>query len=150
MQQSNDLVLVSCSSPILYGIYKNAKLVQSFQTSQKALNALSEIQAIIKSYAIKRIFYARGPGSFTAIKLTHLFLQTLQTVEGIELFCTDSFYFNANSPIKAFGNQYFIKKEEILLKKFEVLPTCEFVLPQMLFEEDFQAECEPLYVLPAV
>lgn len=150
MQQSNNLVLLSCISPILYGIYENGKLIQSFQTAQKTLNVLSEIQLLIKAHKIKRIFYARGPGNFTAIKLTHLFLQTLQIAEDVELFCVDSFYFNANAPIKAFGNQYFIKEEEILLKKFEVLPTCEFALPQILFEEDFKTECEPLYVLPAV
>lgn len=151
MQKSNDLVLLSSLSPILYGIYRDGKLVASFQTQEKTLDALLKVFAIIKEYGVKRVFYANGPGSFTAIKLTHIFLQTLQIAEGIELFCVDSFYFNANSPIKAFGNQYFFKtKEGIVLQSLQEIPRDAFMLPKELRIRDFSLNCQPLYVLPAV
>lgn len=151
MQKSNDLVLLSSLSPILCGIYQDGRLIDSLQTQEKTLDALLKVFALIKKYKIKRVFYANGPGSFTAIKLTHIFLQTLQIVEGIELFCVDSFYFNANSPIKAFGNQYFLKtKEGIVLQSFQKDPCSVFALPKELKTQDFSLDCKPLYVLPAL
>lgn len=151
MQKSNDLLLLSSLSPILYGIYSDGKLISSFQTQEKTLDALLKVFALIKENKIKRVFYANGPGSFTAIKLTHIFLQTLQIIEGIELFCVDSFYFNANAPIRAFGNQYFLKTQEgIVLQSFQEDPYSVFMLPKELRVQDFSLECEPLYVLPAL
>lgn len=151
MQESSDLILFSSLSPILCGIYQNKRLIDSFQMQEKTLDALLKVFDLIKRYEVKRVFYANGPGSFTAIKLTHLFLQTLQIVKGVELFCVDSFYFNHNSPIKAFGNQYFFKtKEGIVLQSFQEIPCNGFALPQELREEDFLSDCKPLYILPAV
>lgn len=151
MQKSNDLILLSSLSPILYGIYSDGKLVDLFETQEKTLDALVGVFSVIQQYGVRRIFYAKGPGSFTAIKLTHIFLQTLEIIEGLKLFCADSFYFNGNSPIKAFGNQYFVKQEgEISLKSFQEPPCSVFSLPKELRLEDFSSDCRPLYVLPAV
>ncbi|WP_027326938.1 hypothetical protein [Helicobacter pametensis] len=149
--QKNDLLLLSSVSPILYGIYTQSRLVRSFESHQKTLDALVDLHKILESENVGRIFYARGPGSFTAIKLTHIFLQTLKVIEGIELFCTDSFFFNKNAPIKAFGNRYFQKQNEnIVLESFSEEPLCKFMLPEFLDESKFDQACEPLYVLPAV
>lgn len=149
--QKNDLLLLSSLSPILYGIYSNKRLIQSFRSDEKTLDVLTKVHELILAHNIGRVFYAKGPGSFTAIKLTHIFLQTLSIVEGIELFCIDSFFFNSNAPIRAFGNRYFQKIEnEIVLRSFEEEPRCEFVLPEILEENVFSSKCEPLYVLPAV
>lgn len=151
MLKSNDLVLISNLSPILCGIYTDGRLVHSFEISKKTLDALVEVFALIRKYNVRRVFYANGPGSFTAIKLTHIFLQTLQIVEGIELFCTDAFYFNASSPIKAFGNQYFLKiNNNIILESIQDAPLPCFALPSELCERSFSSDCKPLYVLPAV
>lgn len=151
MQESSDLVLFSTLSPILCGIYQNKKLIDSFQMQEKTLDALLKVFMLTKKYEIKRVFYANGPGSFTAIKLTHIFLQTLQIVKGIELFCVDSFYFNQNSPIRAFGNQYFLKTAEgITLESFQEISCDGFALPQELRVQDFSSDCKPLYILPAV
>lgn len=150
-QKSNDLVLISASSPILCGIYEEGECKEVFRYEDKTLNALTKIAQIIKDKGIKRIFYAKGPGSFTAIKLTHIFLQTLKITQDIELYSLDCFYFNDNSPIKAFGNQYFIKEgEEIVLKGFESIECKDFALPKILRSEDFGTCNEPLYVLPPV
>lgn len=149
--QKNDLLLFSTTSPILYGIYIQGKLFEAYETQKKTLDALSVLHEIIEKNNIGRIFYANGPGSFTAIKLTHIFLQTVHILKGVELFCVDSFFFNQNAPIRAFGNQYFQKKgNEIILASFESESKCEFVLPEVLEKKFFDSKCEPLYVLPAV
>lgn len=148
-QKSNDLVLISTSSPILCGIYEEGECIQSFRYEDKTLDALTKLYQELRGRRIERIFYAKGPGSFTAIKLTHIFLQTLQITQGIALFSLDAFYFNDNSPIKAFGNQYFIKEgEKIILKSFEGAECKDFALPKRLKSEDFGTCNEPLYILP--
>lgn len=151
IQKSIDLVLFSTSAPLLCGIYEDLKLIEQKSYSCKTLDALTDLLSSLRGREIKRVFYAKGPGSFTAIKLTHIFLQTLQITKGIKLYSSDAFYFNANAPIKAFGNQYFIKeKGEITLHSFEQVQSCEFILPQKLNLEDFSQENEPLYILPPV
>lgn len=150
-QKSNDLVLISITSPLLCGIYKQGECIESFSYECKTLDALTDLCEKIKSKNIARVFYAKGPGSFTAIKLTHIFLQTLQITQNLELYSLDSFYFNHASPIRAFGNQYFIKeKQKIVLKSFEEIKPSGFALPQKLRVEDFGRENEPLYILPPV
>lgn len=149
MPCKNDVILFSSSSPLLCGIYENEELVQSWSFEGKTLDGLIEV--LQKCPKIDRVFYARGPGSFTAIKLTHIFLQTLQITQGVELFATESFYFNNNLPIKAFGNQYFVKNaSEIVLQRFEEELEVEFRLPNRLEVGDFCSMNEPLYILPPV
>lgn len=150
-QKSSDLVLISTSSPILCGIYQDGECKEVLSYRCKTLDALTQLYEDLRGRKISRVFYARGPGSFTAIKLTHIFLQTLQITQGIELYSTDAFYFNHSSPIPAFGNQYFIKEGGgIVLKSFEQAQDVEFALPQKIIQEDFGDENEPLYILPPV
>lgn len=150
-QKSIDLLLLSTTSPLMCGIYEDLELKESRNYECKTLDALTDILSSLAQIKINRIFYSRGPGSFTAIKLTHLFVQTLSIIKNIDLYSTDAFYFNANTPIKAFGNQYFFKEgEEIVLKTLQQAQLQKFVLPQKIREEDFSKNNEPLYVLPPV
>ena len=106
---------------------------------------------ILEIFTCKRVYFARGPGSFMAIKITYIFLRTLSITKNIELFATDGFYFNDNKPIKAMRKMYFIKEDDkIITKIFEEEQNSEFVLPEDLKIENFSKDIEPLYILPAV
>lgn len=118
------------------------------QTSE-ALPLLFE--SILKEYAPKRLFFARGPGSFMAIKITYIFLKTLSITLGIPLLACDGFVFNERRPIRAMRNLYFIKEtEEITTIRLENSVEQHFTLPMDLDETLFNNEIEPLYMLPAV
>jgi tRNA A37 threonylcarbamoyladenosine modification protein TsaB len=88
-----------------------------------------------------------------AIKITYLFLKTLTITKNCELFATDGFSFNQNSPIKAIGTLYFLRKNGIIATQKideELEEIKAFALPQSLNYEIFTKENEPLYILPAV
>ena len=86
-----------------------------------------------------------------AIKITYLFLRTIQIASNIPLYACDGFEFNKNGVIKAVGNLYFIKEDgKIFTKIFKQAPEVEFELPTMLERSKFCDECEPLYYLPAI
>jgi tRNA threonylcarbamoyladenosine biosynthesis protein TsaB len=84
-----------------------------------------------------------------SIKLTYIFLKTLQIVKNISIFAVDGFYFNQNSPIKALRNRFFVKENgTITIKKAK--SSNNFELPKKLFFKDFSKDIEPLYILNAV
>lgn len=149
-----DLVLIGVNSPTLCGIYENFQLQKSFFSIQRTGDALLEVFTSVYGYledkSIRAIFYARGPGSFTSLKLTHIFLQTLQLHRGFELYSADSFYFNRNAPIKAFGNKFFLKSSsgEIEIEESHQNLEEEFFLPEVLIPDDFDSHNAPLYILP--
>ncbi len=134
------------------GIYENNILIKSICSEQQTSEALPLIfKDILEEFTCKRIFFARGPGSFMAIKITYILLRTLSIVKGIELFATDGFNFNQNSPIKAMRKMYFVKEDELIKTEFiEDEIKCDFYLPQNLKIENFSKDIEPLYILPAV
>jgi len=106
---------------------------------------------ILKSFTCRRVFFARGPGSFMAIKITYIFLRALSIAKDIELFASDGFNFNDKNPIKAMRKIYFVKKDDkIETEFFEDEPVCEFMLPKTIELEKFSKDIEPLYILPAV
>jgi len=108
-------------------------------------------QKLKKEYDIKRVVFARGPGSFMSIKLVYIFLKTVQISKNIELKACDGFEFSKNSPIKAVGNLYFVKENgKITLKKFDKKIVTQFFLPKTLSEIKYSKNLEPLYILPAV
>jgi hypothetical protein len=84
-----------------------------------------------------------------AIKLTYIFLKTLQITKNINILAQDGFYFNQNSPIKAIGNRYFVKENDTITIK-ETNPSKEFELPKKLNYSDFLEEISPIYILNAV
>lgn len=171
------LAIVSVHSPILCGLYRyedsKLSLFHSIETHEKVFEALPKIfeqfisavsqNLTYKNMKISRIFYANGPGSFTSIKLTHIFLQTLQHLYSFELLSNSSFYFSHSPYIKAFGQTYFYQNEngEILITsktqeqiKQETAQNHRlnwgFFLPAVINENLFSPHTKPLYILPPI
>jgi hypothetical protein len=107
---------------------------------------------ILNKYRLNNLYYAKGPGSFMAIKVSYIFLKTLTITKNIKLFAVDGFNFNDNNPIKATGTLYFMKENgkisTIKLDKQNIKQN--FNLPTRLDESIFSEENQPLYMLPAV
>lgn len=147
-----DILLLSVDSPILLGIYKDNRLIDSIKKEGKIGEILPCVfREILRDYDVRKIFYANGPGNFSAIKLTHIFLQTLHIAKGIRLFCADSFNFTNAKYINAYGKIHFYKdaKEIKSLALESKIDNC-FTLPKSIDTAIFDSKCEPLYILPAV
>lgn len=108
-----EIALVCINSPLYYGIYKDRNLIYEAKKEGKTLDALHAMQCELKAKHItpKAVYYARGPGNLSALKLAHTFLHTLEVVEGIELRACDSFDLLGEVAIFAFGKRYFIKRD---------------------------------------
>ncbi len=150
-----NILVVSLTSPLLVGVYENKALIETFTSKEKTSDILPKIfNTIFKKYAPKNLYFARGPGSFMAIKITYLFLKTLTITKNMQLFATDGFDFNENSPIKAVGTLYFIKKDGIIstqkITDDEIKKIKAFKLPKRLDDKRFTTDNEPLYILPAI
>ncbi|MRJ02837.1 MAG: hypothetical protein GXO19_03110 [Epsilonproteobacteria bacterium] len=151
--QQVDLVVVALSPPLLVGIYREGRLVEKREVEGKLSEVLPELfREIMDRFEIKRIFFARGPGSFMSIKLLYLFLKTLQITKGVELYGCDGFTFNQNRPIKAVGKLYFVREGGIIVtKRIEGEVEQGFQLPEELDSlRCSRDETAPLYVIPAV
>ncbi|MCV6606799.1 MAG: hypothetical protein OIF32_01180 [Campylobacterales bacterium] len=148
-----DVIAITISSPLQIGIYEDKKLIKSIINDGKTSDVLAPVfEKILEEYSVDKIFYTKGPGSFMAIKLGYVFLQTLCMTKDIKLFASDAFLFNNNSPIKGIGKTCFVKKEdgEIVIEKTESFENTSFVLSEVLDYEKFSEEVEPLYVAAAV
>ena len=152
MPKAVDIVLVALSSPIQIGIYEDKKLIETIKSEEKSSEILPKIyKEILKKYEIDNLFYANGPGSFMAIKVSYIFLKSLSILKKIPLFATDAFYFNENQPIKAIGKLYFVKvSSEIKTLKLETVPSMEFKLRDVLDYSEFSTTTTPLYGIGAV
>lgn len=150
--QSYDLLLISVDSPILLGVYSDGNLIKSFSKEGKFSHTLPNIfNEILQTCPNFRIYYANGPGNFSAIKLTHIFLQSISITKNIPLFCTDAFAFSNNDTINAYGKIHFVKHNgQILTKQLSQKMPNAFALPKTLDTSIFSTKCEPLYILPAV
>ncbi len=146
------LLIISISSPLLLGVYEEDKLIQTISTELKTSEILlPTIMEMLEKYAISKIIYTRGPGSYMAIKLTYIMLKTLEITRDIKCFGCSGFALNGNQPIKAIGNLYFIKeKETIMTKKYEQPVNAPFALPQSIHDLVLDEESTPEYILPAV
>jgi hypothetical protein len=149
-----DILVISLTSPLQIGIYHRKRLTEAFRSEEKTSEVMPQLfDTILQKYRPARLFFARGPGSFMAIKITYLFLRTLSITRDLPLFATDGFAFNQKSPIKATGSLYFSKENgkittrKIDTEKEKIRP---FTLPERLDETIFSDETEPLYILPAV
>ncbi|MCF6244416.1 MAG: hypothetical protein L3J43_05215 [Sulfurovum sp.] len=127
-------------------------MIESISSDIKTSEALLPIIAkYIKAYDIESIIYTRGPGSYMAIKLTYIILQTIEIIHGISCFGCSGFRLNNAEPIKAIGNLYFIKeKETIITKKIDYDVKTKFTLPQSIQNLIIDKESTPDYNLPAV
>ncbi|GAB6045386.1 tRNA (adenosine(37)-N6)-threonylcarbamoyltransferase complex dimerization subunit type 1 TsaB [Caminibacter profundus] len=145
-----DVVVIPIATPMLVGIYENGKLIREIKKSGMTSDILPEIfDEILCEYNIKHIIYAKGPGSYMSIKLAFIFFKTLEIAKSIKLLAQDGFYFNNNTPIKAVGNSFFLKKDGIISIE-KNLKEGEFKLPRFLNLNDFSEDTSPLYVLKAV
>ena len=163
MAQKNkhyDLLLISVDSPIMLGIYEDKMLTRSFAKEGKFSDTLPKLFGeILRDIGEDfDIYYANGPGNFSALKLTHIFLQSLIIARNsvnqnrkIRLFCADSFHFSDSEFINAYGKIHFFKENgEIRTTTLESKRQNAFTLPKRLDSSIFSDKCEPLYILPAV
>ncbi len=156
-----DLALISLGDGVLLGVYQNNSLKASYTSKAKTSEALVEVfsqlfkdfkSLYLASPVVKGVYYAKGPGSFTSLKLTHVFLHTLALIHDFELYSTTGFDFNDNTPILAYANQYFVSKEMESLRDFKdlkVLPK-DFMLPSYLEKDKFTQSNTPFYILPPI
>jgi len=146
------LLILSIASPLEIGVYEEGVLIDRRSSTQKTSEILLPmITALLDEYAVSRIVYTRGPGSYMAIKLTYVMLKTIEIVRGIPCFGCSGFALNNGQPIKAIGNLYFIKeKETIITKKFEQPVQSAFILPHSIHDLAIDEESTPEYMLPAV
>ena len=147
-----EVVVVSISSPLLIGVYKDGILIDKLKSKEKTSDILLKLlMEIAHKYEYQRVIYTSGPGSYMAIKLTYITLRTLQIIKGIDIDGCDAFSLNSENPIKAMGKLYFIKeKDTIITKKFDEAVEQWFELPSMLSEVTILENNRPLYILPAV
>ena len=151
MQQVKvDIVIISISKPIKIGIYKNRVLSKTIISEEMTSDFLPKFfENILSKYKIGNIIYSNGPGSYMSIKLTYIFLKTLQIVHNFTILAVDGFYFNGNLPIKAVGNRFFVKENDtITIQKSDLVG--EFELPAKIEISDFSSDIEPIYILNAV
>ena len=148
----HDLVVIALTPPLIIGVYKDKKLIETIKSDERSSEILPEMfKELLSKYEVGHIIYAKGPGSFMAIKVSYIFLRTLCIVKNISLLATDAFYFNNNAPIKAVGKLYFVKnRDTIETQSFSEVPAMEFALPQDLILEDFSEETAPFYGIGAV
>lgn len=144
--------MISLSSPLHVGIYNNNHLIKQYETKEQTSEVLPTLfKEILESFTCKRLFFAKGPGSFMAIKISYVFLKTLSISLNAPLYACDGFAFNANRPIRAMRNLYFIKEnEQIITQRFDEEIEQVFHLPDYLDATKFDENTDPLYMLPAV
>ncbi|MCQ2782856.1 tRNA (adenosine(37)-N6)-threonylcarbamoyltransferase complex dimerization subunit type 1 TsaB [Helicobacter pylori] len=154
-----DLALISLGERVLLGVYQNNFLCASYTSKSKTSEALVEVfSQLFKDFknsnlpAIKGVYYAKGPGSFTSLKLTHVFLHTLALIHDFELYSTTGFDFNDNTPILAYANKYFVSQERESLTDFKDLKIApkDFKLPSFLEKDKFTQLNTPFYILPPI
>lgn len=146
------VLVISISSPILLGVYKDDILVETVSKEGMTSDILPILlKDILEKYEINELLYVNGPGSYMAIKVAYIFLKTLSITMNIPLKACDGFEFNENSPIKALGKKYFVKKDgNILIDFLNDKEVKKFNLPKKLKIDIFSKESLPTYNLPAV
>ncbi|WP_231964783.1 hypothetical protein [Sulfurospirillum cavolei] len=128
-------------------------MIQTYESNEQTSDALPALfDVVLKNYAPKRLFFARGPGSFMAIKISYIFLKTMSIGLQIPLLACDGFALNGSTPIRAMRNLYFIKENDTIstVRLDEPAAAQPFTLPTLLDVSLFSEETEPLYMLPAV
>jgi len=152
LPNSYKILIISISSPLLIGVYKDELLIEKIESNQKTSEVLLKILMELSiKYNYSHVLYTNGPGSYMSIKLTYITLRSLEILKGITFTGCNAFDLNANKPIKAMGKLYFIKENNtIITKKFDEAVEQRFELPSMLSEVTVLNDNKPLYILPAV
>lgn len=147
------LFIISIAKPLLIGIYENQKLIKTIEQEGKTSDILPLIiKDIIDKHTIDEIIYVNGPGSYMAIKVAYIFLKTIAITKQIQFKAIDGFSCNNNSPIKALGKKYFIKKNDEIDIDFidEDTKLEDFSLPKDLSTIKLLDDTLPQYHLPAI
>jgi len=146
------ILINSVATPMMIGCYEHDKLVCSKTLDGRASDVLLQtITALMDQNSIDKMIYVNGPGSYMAIKLTYIILQSIEILRGIPFEACSAFELNGNKPLKAMGQLYFVKeKETIITQKFDNTVTQEFGLPDYLGTLAIAKENTPLYIIPAV
>lgn len=152
MLRKCDILLISVNSPIILGIYENELLIKEYIKEGKTSDVLPSLfEEILRDYKIDKIFYTNGPGNFSSLKLTNIFLQTLCIIQDINLFCTSSFSFTKDKFINAYGKIHFLKENDVIKTiQLDDKINTTFELPNKLDSSIFNDSCFPLYILPAL
>lgn len=147
-----DIIVIALSSPILIGVYEAGVLTKTLESEEMSSDYLPEVfAALMQEFDIETITYANGPGSFMAIKISYLFLKSLEIVKGIKLYAALAFEFNDYTPIKALGKLYFhYENGEILTRPLGDVALKLMSLPKVLELKKYSTLTEPNYILPAV
>jgi len=154
MKQNIDIVVISISSPILVGIYRDKQLHDTISSDGKTSDILPLIfKKILDRYNIETIYYVNGPGSYMAIKVAYIFLKTISIMKNCNLRAIIGFELNNRSPIKALGKKYFIYNQNSKQIDIEFLSNQQiepFRLPNSLIDLEYSENGLPNYNLPAV
>ncbi|CAA6799054.1 MAG: TsaB protein, required for threonylcarbamoyladenosine (t(6)A) formation in tRNA [uncultured Sulfurovum sp.] len=152
LPSSYKILIISISSPLLIGVYRDEQLIETVENAGKTSEVLLKILDELSSkYNYSHIIYTSGPGSYMAIKLTYITLRSLEILKNISFEACEAFELNEQKPIKAMGKLYFIKENNtIITKKFDEVLEQRFELPSMLSEVTILDNNKPLYILPAV
>lgn len=153
LMKEYNLLVFSTSKPLKIGVYDKQRFLESFQMEGQLSDCLLLLFSKVcdKYPNIKTLFFINGPGSFMALKLVYIFAKTLAITRNIEILAASGFDFNGNSPIKAYGKSYFVRKNnQIFLENFEEpREEAEYIFPQILSKGHFSQSIKPLYLLPA-
>ena len=147
-----EIVIVSISSPLLIGVYRDGVLIEEIEKEEKTSEILLKVLMEIRNrYDYDHIIYTNGPGSYMAIKLTYITLRSLEILKDIKFSGCDAFSLNNQNPIKAMGKLYFIKdSSKVVIKEFDEVLNQEFKLPKELDKITILDSNRPLYIIPAV
>ena len=148
-----ELFFLTISNPMYIGVYQDGKLIEKLELDGHSSELLpSTYEKLQSRYNIKGLYFVNGPGSYMAIKLTHIFLTTINITKNINIYAALGFAFNNDQPIKAMGKKYFIKDKEnsIILETFEQPIEQNFFIPEKLDTTLFSKDIKPLYMLPVV
>ncbi len=152
VSHSYKLLIISISNPLKLGLYADDVLVEEIESDKKTSDVLMIlIKDVMDKYDISSIIYSHGPGSYMSIKLTYIILKSIEIIKGIPFFGCSAFLFNAQKPIKAMGNLYFIKEKDIIItKRFDKPIAQEFNLPKDISNLEVMSASVPDYQLSAV
>jgi tRNA A37 threonylcarbamoyladenosine modification protein TsaB len=145
--------VISIANPILVGIYENNILKEIISKDGMTSDVLPLIvRDILNKHSIDELIYINGPGSYMAIKIAYIFLKTIAITHKIQLKAVEGFNVNNNTPIKALGKKYFIKKDDEISLDFldENTKLEEFTLPTSLEDLKYEDDTLPQYHLPAI
>ena len=147
-----DLIVIALSKPIMIGVYEDEMLIDSIESDEHASDFLPKVfESLLQEYVLNSITYANGPGSFMAIKMSYLFIKSLEILKGIEFRSALAFEFNEHSPIKALGKLYFhYENGNIVTKVLDSEQVLPMKLPSKYKKNNYSLDTQPNFVLPAV